>query len=151
MGQADNQLIATRHSCKVKFGCYTMTICCCRTKPPLMMPFKSARKRKEACISSACTAATDVSEQSEIRSFRSGFRKILNTYVLSYTTNPKNQHFATTTLKHGLAKCSITILYVCHHPSGPRNPAPAQQDRATKSRNQQLRHVMDIREQSLRA
>ena len=47
--------------------------------------------------------------------------------VLSNTTNPKIQRFATTTLKLGLAKCSVTISSVCSHPSGPRHYAPAQQ------------------------
>ena len=64
-------------------------------------------------------------------------------------TNPKNQHFATTTLKLGLAKCSVSISYVCRHPLGPRHPSPAQQDRATKYENQQLRHVKHIRDQSV--
>ena len=40
--------------------------------------------------------------------------------VLSHTTNTKNQHFATTTLKLGLAKCSVFISYlICCHPLVP--------------------------------
>ena len=70
--------------------------------------------------------------------------------VLSHTTNPKNPHFATTTLKFMLAKCSVTISYVCSHPRGSRYLAPAQQKRATESGNQQLRQVTHIRDQSLR-
>ena len=71
--------------------------------------------------------------------------------VLSHTTHPKSQHFATTTLNFGLAKCSVTISFVCSHPSGPRHLALAQQDRATESWNQNLRHVTHIWDQSLRA
>ena len=71
--------------------------------------------------------------------------------VLSHTTNPKNQYFATTTLKFGLAKCSVTILYVCSHPFGLGHLAQSQQDRVTKSRNQKPQQVMHIRDQSLRA
>ena len=63
---------------------------------------------------------------------------------LSLTTNPKKHHFASTTPKLGLTKCFISISYVCRHPSGPRHPAPAPQDMATKSGNQQLRHVTCI-------
>ena len=59
--------------------------------------------------------------------------------VLSHTTNPKTQYFATTTLKFLLAKCSVTISNVCSHPTGPRQLAPTQQDRATETRNQHLR------------
>ena len=71
--------------------------------------------------------------------------------VLSHTTNPKNQQFATNALKFGLAKCSLTISYVCSHCSGSRPLAPAQQDRTTESGNQQLRQVTHIWDQSLRA
>ena len=71
-------------------------------------------------------------------------------HVLSHTTKTKNQHFTSTTLKFGLAKCSFTISYVFGHPSGPRQLALAQQDRATKSGNQQLGHVTHIWDQSLR-
>ena len=73
------------------------------------------------------------------------------TRSISHTTNPKNQHFATTTLKFGLAKFSVTISYVCRHPAGPRHLAPIQQDRATDTGNQQLRHVTHIWDQNLRA
>ena len=69
--------------------------------------------------------------------------------VLSHTTHPKKKHFATSTLKFGLAKCSVTISYVCSHPSGPRHLAPAQQDRVTESGNQYLWHVTHIWDQSL--
>ena len=44
--------------------------------------------------------------------------------VLSHTTNHKNHYFTTTTLKFGLAKCSIFISQVCIHPTSPRHPAP---------------------------
>ena len=71
--------------------------------------------------------------------------------VLSHTTNPKNQYFTTTTLKFGLVKCSVTILYECSHPFGLGHLARSQQDRVTKSRNQKPRQVMHIRDQSLRA
>ena len=71
--------------------------------------------------------------------------------VLSRTTNPKKTHFATTILKYGLAKCSVTISYVYSRPSSPRHLAPTQQDRAIKSGNQELRHVTRIWDQSLRA
>ena len=66
--------------------------------------------------------------------------------ILSYTTNPKNQRVATTTLKFGLVKCSVTILYVSSHPFGPVHLALAQ-DRATESENQQLRYVTHIWDQ----
>ena len=62
-----------------------------------------------------------------------------------------NQHFTTTTLKFWLAKCSISISYICRHATGTRQLAPAQQDRATEPRNQQLWQVTQIWEQGLRA
>ena len=68
--------------------------------------------------------------------------------VLPHTTNPKKQHFATTTLKFGLAKCSETISYIGRLPRGPRHLAPTQ-DKATETGNQQLRHVTHIWDQSL--
>ena len=71
--------------------------------------------------------------------------------VLSYTTNTKKQHFATTTLIFWLAKCSITILNVCSQPMGPRQLAPTQLDRATETGNQHRRHVTHIWDQNLRA
>ena len=76
--------------------------------------------------------------------------KTVHIKVLSHTTIPKKQHFATTTIKFGLAKCSETISYVCSHPTGQRHLAPTQQDRATKTGNGQLRHVTHIWDQSLR-
>ena len=63
----------------------------------------------------------------------------------------KTSIFATTTLKFGLANCSVTISYKCRHPTGPRHLAPTQKDRATKTRNQQLQQMMHIWDQSLRA
>ena len=57
--------------------------------------------------------------------------KIEHIKVLFHTTKPKNQHFATTTLKFGLAKCSVTISYGCSR-SGPKHLAtgtPRQGDR----------------------
>ena len=56
-----------------------------------------------------------------------GCDKDVHIKVLSHTANPKNQHFATTTFKFGLAKCSGTISNVCSHPTGPRHLAPTQQ------------------------
>ena len=45
-------------------------------------------------------------------------------------------------------KCSVTISYICHHPTGLRHLAPTQQDRVTETRSQQLWHVMHIWDQS---
>ena len=59
--------------------------------------------------------------------------KTVHIKVLSQTTNPKNHHLVTTSLKFGLAKCSETFLYICRHPMGPRHLAPTQQDRATET------------------
>ena len=42
--------------------------------------------------------------------------------ILSHTKHPNKQYFATTTLKFGLAGCSVTISYVCSNPSGPSRP-----------------------------
>ena len=75
--------------------------------------------------------------------------KTVHIKILSHTTNPKKQHFATTTLKFGFAKCSVTISYLCH-PSSPRHLVPAQQDRATESLIQQLPHVTHILDQCFR-
>ena len=72
------------------------------------------------------------------------FKDQIHIKVLSHITNPKNQHSSTTTLRFSLAKCSVSISYICSHPTGLRPPAPAQQDRVTKSRNQQLLQVMHI-------
>ena len=141
MGWADSQLMATRDSCEVK-RCNSITVRGCRTQPHLMMAIQSPTNRKEAWTSSACTAAIDT-----IKNLVIWVRvaiKTIHIKILSYTTNPKNLHFATSTLKFGLAKCSITISYVCSHPSCPRHLAPTQQDRAIKTGNQQLRHVTHI-------
>ena len=61
--------------------------------------------------------------------------KIKHIKVPSCTTNSKNQHFRTTTLKFSLAKSSISISHVCSQRTGSRHTAPAQQDWATKSGN----------------
>ena len=45
MGRADNQLVATRHSCEVK-GYNTMTICGCRTQPLMMMAIQITNKQE---------------------------------------------------------------------------------------------------------
>ena len=68
--------------------------------------------------------------------------KTVHIQVVSHTTNPKNQHFATTTLKFGLVKCSVTISNVCSHPTCPRHLAPTQEEMATETGNQHLQHVM---------
>ena len=65
--------------------------------------------------------------------------KTVHIKVLSHTTNPKNQHFSTTTLKFLLAKCCVTISIVCSHPTSPRHLAPTQLDRATETGNQHFR------------
>ena len=72
---------------------------------------------------------------------------------MSHTTNPKKQHFATTTLKFGFEKFSVIISYVYSHPSGTRHLALSQQDRAAESGNQQLREpaTPGTSNQSLRA
>ena len=76
--------------------------------------------------------------------------KTVHIKVLSHTTNPKNQHFATTTttLKFGSAKCSITLSNVCSHPTSPRHLAPTQQDRVTETGNQHIRHDAYLRPKS---
>ena len=111
-------------------------------------PYESHTNRKETRSS----AAICVSKQSKLRSSRFRVRvKTEHRKVLSHTTNVKKHNLATTTLKFEFAKCSVSISYRCRHSSGPRHPAPAQQDRATKSGNQQLWHVTHIWDQSLRA
>ena len=87
-------------------------------------PFKSPTNRKEARTSSACTAAIDASKQSKIRSsYVRVAIKTVHIKILSHTTKPKNQNFATATLKFGLAKCSVTISNVYSRPTGQRHLA----------------------------
>ena len=87
MGWADNQLIATKDSCKDK-GCNSMTVRGGRTQPLLMMAIQITHKQEEARIrsrsraactaaihaSEQCTAAIYASKQSKIRSSKSGLR-----------------------------------------------------------------------------
>ena len=55
-GRADNQLIATRHSCEVK-GCSTIMVCGRRTQPLLMMAIQITHKQESGKISEAYRAA----------------------------------------------------------------------------------------------
>ena len=114
-------------------------------------PFKSPTNKKVARTSSACTADIDASKQSKSGHLGQDSNKDCTHKGSVSHHKPQNQHFATTTLKFWLAKCPETISCVCRHPTGPRHLASTQQDRATETGNQQLRHVTYIWDQRLRA
>ena len=118
MGWTDNQLIANRDSCEVK-GCNSTTVRGGRTQPPLMA-IQITNKPKGVWVSSAGTAAIDARI---IKNLVISVRAAVKTEyikVLFHTTHPKKQHFATTTLKFRLEKCSVTISYIY----SPRCPRP---------------------------
>ena len=111
MGWADNQLIATSDCCEVKGG-NSMTVRGHRTQPLLMMAIQITHKQE---------GGTDILSPQPVRQplmlvnneksghLDQGCDKDCTHKGSVSPTNPKNQHFATTTLKFGLVKCYLTI------------------------------------------
>ena len=83
-----------------------MTVRGRRTQPLPIMAIQITHKNERGTDILSLHVSLDVSKQSKIRTSWSGFlEKTEHIIVLSLTTNPKYQHFATTALKFRLMKC----------------------------------------------
>ena len=161
MSPAGNQLIATRHSCEVN-GCDILTICGCRvtygvTEVPIgtnLTTLDDVHSNYRQIIKRHTHPQLALRPLMLVNSQKSGHlgqgccKDWIHISSVSQHKPPK-EHFATTTLKLWLAKCSNKQLHI-HLVRMPPS-IRAQQDRATKSWNQQLWHVLHIWDQSLRA
>ena len=150
MGWAYNQLIETGDNWEAK-GCNSMTVRARRTQPLLTDDGHSNHPRtgKRHWHPQPARQPLMLVINQNIRSSWSGYGKDWTHKGSILHHKPKKQHFATTPLKFGLSKCSVTTRM---QPSlGPEASCQAQQDKATETGKQQRPHEAHIWDQYLRA